>query len=153
MPWQVLSRSLWVKVVATAVAAVGFVLVYEKVAIDSKQARIESASETDAPAPGRPVRFSVTAYCKGETTASGVRVRSGIAAADPKLLPQGSIIQIEGLPDQYDGLYTVLDTGPAVDGRVIDIYMWSCVDALALGRRQAAVTVLRLGWDPATSVR
>ena len=153
MPWQLLSRSLWMKVVATAVAAVGFMLVYQKVAIDSKQARIESASETDPPTPGRPVRFQVTAYCKGDTTASGVRVRSGIAAADPKLLPQGSVIQLEGLPDEYDGIYTVLDTGPAVSGREIDIYMWSCVDALALGRRPAAVTVLRLGWDPATSAR
>jgi 3D (Asp-Asp-Asp) domain-containing protein len=47
----------------------------------------------------------------------------------------------------------VLDTGPAVQGRVLDLYMWSCFDALDLGRAPAAVTVLRLGWDPKTSVQ
>lgn len=152
MPWT-LSRSLGMKLAATAVAAAGFMVVYERVMMDSRDARIESASETEPPAPGRAVRFNVTAYCKGETTASGVKVRSGIAAADPKLLPPGSVIQIEGVPPEYEGIYTVLDTGPAVQGRTIDIYMWSCYDALDFGRRRAAVTTLRLGWDPKTSVR
>lgn len=152
MPWTV-SRSLRMKLLVTALAAGAFMFVYEGVVRDSRETRIESASETDPPAPGRAVRFSITAYCKGQTTASGVRVRSGIAAADPKLLPPGSVIQIEGVPPEYEGIYTVLDTGPAVQGRVIDIYMWSCYDALDFGRRPAAVTTLRLGWDPQTSVR
>jgi 3D (Asp-Asp-Asp) domain-containing protein len=152
MPWA-LSRSLWMKFLATAIAALVLVVVYERVIQDSRDARIDSASDTDAPAPGRAVRFQVTAYCKGQTTASGVRVRSGIAAADPKLLPPGSVIQIEGVPPDYEGIYTVLDTGPAVQGRIIDIYMWSCYDALDFGRRPAAVTVLRLGWDPQASIR
>ena len=141
------------KFLATAIAALVLVVVYERVIQDSRDARIDSASDTDAPAPGRAVRFQVTAYCKGQTTASGVRVRSGIAAADPKLLPPGSVIQIEGVPPDYEGIYTVLDTGPAVQGRIIDIYMWSCYDALDFGRRPAAVTVLRLGWDPQASIR
>ncbi len=152
MPWTV-SRSLRMKLLVTALAAGAFMFVYEGVVRDSRETRIESASETDPPTPGRAVRFYVTAYCKGQTTASGVRVRSGIAAADPKLLPPGSVIQIEGVPPEYEGIYTVLDTGPAVQGRVIDIYMWSCYDALDFGRRPAAVTTLRLGWDPQTSVR
>jgi 3D (Asp-Asp-Asp) domain-containing protein len=141
------------KFLATAIAALVLVVVYERVIQDSRDARIESASDTDDPTPGRAVRFQVTAYCKGQTTASGVRVRSGIAAADPKLLPPGSVIQIDGVPADYEGIYTVLDTGPAVQGRIIDIYMWSCYDALDFGRRPAAVTVLRLGWDPQASIR
>lgn len=148
-----LSRSLGKKLIATALAAVAFVVIYEGVVMDSRNALIESASETEDPSPGRSVRFQVTAYCKGTTTASGVKVRSGIAAADPKLLPPGSVIRIDGVPREYEGIYTVLDTGPAVQGRVLDIYMWSCYDALDFGRRRAAVTVLRLGWDPQTSVR
>ena len=44
-----------------------------------------------------------------------------------------------------------MDTGPAVNGRHLDIYMWSCNEALALGRRDALVTVLRLGWNPKNS--
>jgi len=152
MAWTV-SRSLRMKLIVMAVAAVSFIIIYERVIPDSRQTRLETASETDDPTPGRTVRFQVTAYCKGTTTASGVRVRAGMAAADPKVLPLGSVIQIEGVPAQYEGIYTVLDTGPAVQGRTLDIYMWSCYEALDFGRRPAAVTVLRLGWDPATSVR
>jgi 3D (Asp-Asp-Asp) domain-containing protein len=141
------------KLLATVLAAVAFVVIYENVMMDSRTARIESASETATPAPGKLVRFSVTAYCKGEFTASGIRVRSGMAAADPQLLPVGSVIRIEGVPTKYEGVYTVLDTGPEVQGREIDIYMWSCIEALDFGRRRAAVTVLRLGWDPNASER
>ncbi|MBM3750473.1 MAG: hypothetical protein FJW21_04735 [Acidimicrobiia bacterium] len=149
-----LSSSVWKKVLVMALAAVGFIVIYyERDILDSRDARIESASETDAPTPGRTVRFEVTAYCKGETTAAGVRVRAGMAAADPKVLPLGSVVRIEGVPTAYEGIYTVLDTGPEVQGRELDVYMWSCYEALDFGRRRAAVTVLRLGWDPKTSVR
>lgn len=152
MPWT-LSRSLRLKLFVMAVAALGFVVVYERVMMDSREALLETTGEDDPPTPGRTVPFDVTAYCKGETTASGVRVREGIAAADPRQLPPGSVIRIEGLPVQYEGVYTVLDTGPAVQGRVLDLYMWSCFDALDFGRRRAAVTVLRMGWDPKTSAQ
>lgn len=148
-----LSQSLRMKLLVTAVVAAGFMLYYERGIFDSRTARIESASETAAPTPGGLVRFSVTAYCKGETTASGVKVRSGIAAADPQLLPAGSVVRLEGIPEQYEGIYTVLDTGPEIQGREIDIYLWSCYEALDFGRRKAAVTVLRLGWDPKASAR
>lgn len=149
-----LSRSLRMKLLATALAAGLFVLIiYEGVMWDSRTARIESASETALPSPGASLRFSVTSYCKGDITASGVRVRAGIAAADPALLPPGSVVRIEGVPGKYEGIYTVLDTGPEVRGRELDIYLWSCTEALDFGRRRAAVTVLRLGWDPNASSR
>jgi len=44
-----------------------------------------------------------------------------------------------------------MDTGPKVQGRLLDLYMWSCHEALRFGRRQVQVTVLRLGWDPKAS--
>ena len=148
-----LSRSFWMKLLATAVAALLFVLIYEGVMWDSRTTRIQSASETAAPAPGASLRFDVTSYCKGDVTASGVKVRSGIAAADPSLLPAGSVVRIEGVPARYEGIYSVLDTGPEVRGRELDIYMWSCFEALDFGRQKAAVTVLRLGWNPNASAR
>jgi hypothetical protein len=52
---------------------------------------------------------------------------------------------------RYNGVYTIMDTGPSVQGRVLDIYMWSCREALAFGRRPVEVTVLRLGWNPNAS--
>ena len=36
---------------------------------------------------------------------------------------------------RYDGIWTIMDTGPAVQGRIIDLYLWSCHDALKFGRR------------------
>jgi 3D (Asp-Asp-Asp) domain-containing protein len=149
----ILTDSFKRKVAATCGAAIGFVVLYEVTILDSEYAaRQEAIRETVAkPAPGARLRFSATAYCKGSVTASGTAPRTGIAAADPKLLPVGSIVQIGSLPMRYNGIYTVLDTGPEVRGRELDLYIWSCDEALAFGRRSVAVTVLRLGWNPRDS--
>jgi 3D (Asp-Asp-Asp) domain-containing protein len=148
-----LSRSTGRKLVATMVAALSFALLHEVTALDSRFAarREELRQETAAPSAGARLRFTATAYCKGTTTASGVNVRTGIAAADPDMLPVGSVIQIDNLADKYNGIYTVMDTGPKVQGRHIDVYMWSCNEALQFGRRKMEVTVLRLGWNPKDS--
>jgi 3D (Asp-Asp-Asp) domain-containing protein len=152
-PIMFLSRSTGRKLVATMVAALSFALLHEVTALDSRFAarREELRQETAAPSAGARLRFTATAYCKGTTTASGVNVRTGIAAADPDLLPVGSVIQVDNLADKYNGIYTVMDTGPKVQGRHIDVYMWSCNEALQFGRRKMEVTVLRLGWNPRDS--
>jgi hypothetical protein len=54
---------------------------------------------------------------------------------------------------RYDGIYTVLDTGPEVQGRELDIYMWNCTEALAFGRKTVHLTLLREGWDPRATRR
>jgi 3D (Asp-Asp-Asp) domain-containing protein len=100
---------------------------------------------------GNPLTFTATAYCKGTTTAAGINVRSGIAAADPTILPLGSVVTLATKNTKYQGIYTILDTGPAVQGRRVDLYMWSCFEALAFGRQQIELTVLRLGWEPEAS--
>src|SRR5262249_36856257 len=115
----------------------------------ARQAELRAAAAL--PAPGAKLTFTATAYCKGTTTASGVSVQTGIAAADPDLLPVGSVIQVDTLGERYNGIYTIMDTGPPVQGRHLDIYMWSCNEALALGRRDTSITVLRLGWNPRAS--
>lgn len=140
------SRSLRRKTLAVVLSAGAFFLLYQATVIDSRVAS-GAADEPRTEAP-KPVEFIATAYCKGETTASGVRVRPGMAAADPKVLPLGSIVQIDGLPDAHRGIYTVLDTGPKVKGRHLDLYIWSCYEALDFGRRPVKVTVLRQGWKP-----
>jgi 3D (Asp-Asp-Asp) domain-containing protein len=95
--------------------------------------------------------FQATAYCKGTKTASGVNVRTGIAAADPQLLPVGSVLNIAVGDNRYSGVYTVMDTGPKVQGRILDLYIWSCHEALRFGRRDVDVTILRHGWNPTAS--
>jgi 3D (Asp-Asp-Asp) domain-containing protein len=148
-----ISKSFVRKVVATLGAAVGFVFVYEATIRDSRYAARQAlVAEAATPtAVGTALAFTATAYCKGETTASGVVVRSGIAAADPALLPVGSVIRIDTPDSRYDGIWTIMDTGPAVQGRTIDLYMWSCHDALKFGRRSVRVNVMRLGWSPQNS--
>src|SRR5262245_64070719 len=107
-----LSRSTRRKIVATTTAAVTFALLYEVTTLDSRYAarQGEIREATAVPAPGSRLRFTATAYCKGTTTASGVNVRTGIAAADPDLLPVGSVVQIDRLGDKYNGIYTIMDT-------------------------------------------
>ena len=78
-------------------------------------------------------------------------MRSGIAAADPDLLPVGSVLEVDAPGPRYDGVYTVMDTGPRVQGRHVDLYMWSCHEALRFGRPSVRLNVLRLGWSPAQS--
>jgi 3D (Asp-Asp-Asp) domain-containing protein len=150
-----LTRSTGRKIVATTTAAVTFALLYEVTTLDSRYAarQAEIRETTGMPAPGARLRFTATAYCKGTTTASGVNVRTGIAAGDPDLLPVGSVIQVDRLGERYNGIYTIMDTGPRVQGRHIDIYMWSCYEALDLGRRPVQIEVLRLGWNPQASRR
>jgi 3D (Asp-Asp-Asp) domain-containing protein len=104
-----------------------------------------------APVPGARLEFSATAYCKGKTTASGLEVRTGIAAADDSILPVGSVVNVATDSPRYNGVYTIMDTGPRVQGRLLDLYMWSCHEALAFGRKRIQVTVLRLGWNPQAS--
>jgi 3D (Asp-Asp-Asp) domain-containing protein len=149
---MVIARSFWRKVIVTAVAAVGFVSLYEATMLDSKETALAgtpgATSLMPPPEPGTRLSFTATAYCKGLTTAAGAPVQAGIAASDPALVPLGSVVQIDSPDSRYDGIYTILDTGPAIQGPEIDIYMWSCNEALKFGRKPVRLNVLRLGWNP-----
>ena len=115
---MVLARSLLGKVLVTAVAVGGFVSLYEVTMLDSQDLpwRAAAAPESTQPSPGTRLTFNVTAYCKGYVTAAGVAVQSGIAAADTAFLPIGSVVDLDVDDARYDGLYSVLDTGPAIRG-------------------------------------
>jgi 3D (Asp-Asp-Asp) domain-containing protein len=147
---MIISDRFWRRTIVTGLAACCFVSMYEVKALDSKYvARLATLHEALAlPLPGSRLAFSASAYCKGMTTTSGVVAQTGVVAADPELLPVGSVIEVDSLPGKYNGIYTVMDTGPAVQGRQIDVYMWSCNEALQFGRRPVHLNVLRLGWSP-----
>lgn len=88
--------------------------------------------------------FVATAYSLKGLTACGVPVGAGVVAADPKILPLGSIVKIEA--GKYSGLYRVLDTGGGVRGNHIDIYMPCRSEAKIFGRRKIQVEIVRYGW-------
>jgi 3D (Asp-Asp-Asp) domain-containing protein len=83
--------------------------------------------------------FTATAYCLKGRTALGHGVRRGIIAADPRVLPLGSRINIGG---GYSGTYLVSDTGGKVKGKRLDIWMPSCSEARRFGRRSVSVDYL-----------
>jgi 3D (Asp-Asp-Asp) domain-containing protein len=84
--------------------------------------------------------FTATAYCLKGRTAMGHGVRRGIIAADPRVLRLGSRINLGA--GSYSGEYLVSDTGGAVKGRKIDIWMPSCAEARRFGRRTVSISAL-----------
>lgn len=96
--------------------------------------------------------FEATAYSIEGETASGAQTRKGIVAADPRVLPIGSRIRVRGA-GQYDGEYTVTDTGRTIKGREIDIYIANNAEAKRFGRKKVSVEVLGRGTGQRSSAR
>ena len=94
-----------------------------------------------APAASAPSPFIATAYCTSGITASGVAVYKGIVAADPAVLPLGSLIRISGAAS-YDGIYRVLDTGAFIRRQRLDLFIADCSAARKFGRRPVRVAVI-----------
>lgn len=103
------------------------------------------------------LNFTATAYTLAEdecgkppwheyygVTASGERVKDGYVAVDPKVIPMHSIIYVQGA-GKYDGVYLAKDTGSAIKGNIIDIFMWDKQEAINFGRRNVKVFILRKG--------
>jgi 3D (Asp-Asp-Asp) domain-containing protein len=149
---MIIARSLWRKLFVTVIAATAFVALLEVTILDSQNfpwLRPGMANDvSSSPSPGARLTFTATAYCKGLITRAGVAAQAGVAASDPTLLPLGSIVEMDAPGTKYDGIYSILDTGPEIKGREIDVYMWSCYEALDFGRVPVRLTVLRLGWHP-----
>lgn len=95
------------------------------------------ARSNDEKRPAAYRTFNASAYCLKGKTATGVPVRNGLVASDRRVLPMGTKIYIHGL-----GLYTVADTGGAIKGNRIDIYMVSCSEAKRFGRKTVNLKVI-----------
>jgi len=87
--------------------------------------------------------FEATAYALHGVTRNGVYVRRGVIAADPRILPLGSIVQLTS--DQYSGVYRVHDTGGLIKGEIIDLWVPTSQEARQFGRRKVKIQVLKLG--------
>lgn len=96
-----------------------------------------------APVADKPVVMvmEATAYSWGcgngdGYTATMTRPRPGVVAVDPRVIPLGSRVEIDGR------VYYAEDVGGAIKGHRIDIFMPSRAEALEYGRRMVEVTVL-----------
>jgi 3D (Asp-Asp-Asp) domain-containing protein len=80
------------------------------------------------------------AGCSG-ITATGLNVKANpgarIIAVDPAVIPLGSKVYIEGY-----GNYTAADTGGAIKGRRIDVFMGTEANARSFGRQTLKLTIL-----------
>ena len=94
--------------------------------------------------PRRRLLMQATAYapctrCCGNahgTTYTGLRAQRGIIAVDPRVIPLGSRVYVEGY-----GMVIAGDTGSAVHGHIIDLYFATYREAKAWGRQTVIVTV------------
>lgn len=84
-----------------------------------------------------------TAYCDRGPTKSGVLAQPGVVAADVRRLPLGTRVQVIAPGEAHAGVYTVLDTGSAIKGRDLDIFMSSCARAKRFGKRPVQVRILK----------
>lgn len=84
--------------------------------------------------------FKATAYCLKGRTAIGSEAREGIIAADPRILPLGSVVHIRA--GRYSGTYVVVDTGGRIRGKVIDIYVNDRHEAIQFGRRAVKLKII-----------
>ncbi|WP_206811356.1 3D domain-containing protein [Paradesulfitobacterium ferrireducens] len=85
----------------------------------------------------RAYQMRATAYCEpGGRTATGTPVRWGIVAVDPRVIPLGSKVYVEGY-----GQAEALDVGGAIKGNKIDVYMDSEEAARSWGVRSVIVYV------------
>jgi 3D (Asp-Asp-Asp) domain-containing protein len=101
--------------------------------------------ETSAPAAAltAPMVYVATAYSRKGRGASGMGVRAGTIAADPRVLPFGSRVRLDA--GQYSGEYVVTDSGSAIKGRKIDVWIPSFREACRFGRRNVKLTVMSYG--------
>lgn len=72
-------------------------------------------------------------------TAMGIdlRVNPRVIAVDPRVIPLGSLVEVQGL-----GVYVAGDTGGAIKGNIIDIHYSTVREALNWGRRSVKIRVI-----------
>ncbi len=109
-------------------------------------AHVVYAQEDPGTAAQTVVRATVTGYATGADggavgtlTATGVSTHWGTLAADWRVYPPGTRMQIEGFPDD---IFTVEDTGGGVRGNIVDIWFPELATASAFGTKSLRVTVL-----------
>ena len=102
------------------------------------------SSPPPAPAPAQPEEPGATrtlvvdavAYHLPGHTASGLPVGVGVIAVDPSVIPLGTRVYVPGY-----GAAVAADTGSAIRGAIIDLWMPSTEAARAWGRRTVTITV------------
>lgn len=89
------------------------------------------------------IATAYTAYCKGcsGTTAYGIDLRANpnqkVIAVDPRVIPLGTKVWVEGYGEAIAG-----DTGGAIKGNKIDVFLPSYDSAIAWGVKEVKIKVI-----------
>ncbi|MFL0569546.1 LysM peptidoglycan-binding domain-containing protein [Priestia megaterium] len=110
------------------------------------QAQQQQPAESSQQASGKSMTVEATAYtancagCSG-TTATGVDLKANpnqkVIAVDPSVIPLGSKVYVEGY-----GEAVAADTGGAIKGNRIDVFVPAEGDAQQFGRKSVKITVM-----------
>jgi peptidoglycan DL-endopeptidase CwlO len=99
-----------------------------------------TAAPVAAPTPvsggGATITVTATAYTLHGHTATGAPVGYGIVAVDPSVIPLGTRMTIPGY-----GEGVAADTGGAIQGATIDVWVPTAAAAAAWGRRTVTITL------------
>ncbi len=87
--------------------------------------------------PIRKITVLATSYCNTGYTFTGVVAGPGSIAVDPRVIPLGSSLYVPGY-----GYGTADDTGSAIIGRRIDVWLPSCAESIDWGVQTLTVDVL-----------
>src|SRR4051794_16739042 len=112
-------------------------------AVDDRASQTASSAARGPmpPASGRALQVRVMAYNlgSGARTATGTTARFGTVAVDPQVIPLGSRLTIEG----FEGtVFVAEDTGSAVRGNIVDVWLDDPAAAGRFGTQNRTVTVL-----------
>ena len=124
---------------------------------EAKSEPVEQTEQAAAPQESQPVESApveaaqtmtveataYTAYCEGcsGTTATGIDLRANpnqkVIAVDPSVIPLGSKVWVEGYGEAIAG-----DTGGAIKGNKIDVFIPDQQGALNWGRQTVTIKIL-----------
>jgi 3D (Asp-Asp-Asp) domain-containing protein len=116
-----------------------------EVAWPEAPAPVAISPAADALPVARRLDMRATAYCLRGNMRTGVRVRDGMAAGDPAVLPLGSVVRVSHPDGRVVGIFVIMDTGSAVRGNKIDLWFASCAEARQWGIRTVVAEVIRIG--------
>ena len=86
------------------------------------------------------LKVEATAYCGDEVTSLGIKPTPyRTIAVDPKVIPYGSIVYIP----EYKALFRAEDTGSAIKGKKIDIFLLNEDECKEFGRKNIRIYVLK----------
>jgi 3D (Asp-Asp-Asp) domain-containing protein len=125
-------------------------LIYPKQKLKLKKSSAKPVAASKPKSSGTVAReFTVsatayTAYCKGCSgiTRTGINLKKNpglkVIAVDPKVIPLGSKVWVEGYGNAIAG-----DTGGAIKGNKIDVFIPTQSQALKWGRKNVKIKILK----------